>query len=178
MLYFICKGFCTFSESSEFGRVKIIKTINFYFIHGAKVTTGQHQLNFLYLCFSSMEDAIRSLDLSYNELDHVPFEALRPVRSLDWINLVGWVARACLFDSSFFFTLSARLKRTPQKMRQHSSGLIFNQPIVWKHESGSRRRSISAGQRRSSLLRKHKRTAACGGCAQDFSSLFLWHRSQ
>lgn len=36
-----------------------------------------------------MEDAIRSLDLSYNELDHVPFEALRPVRSLDWINLVG-----------------------------------------------------------------------------------------
>ncbi|XP_065338557.1 chaoptin [Cloeon dipterum] len=39
--------------------------------------------------FSSMEDAIRSLDLSYNELDQVPFEALRPVRSLDWINFVG-----------------------------------------------------------------------------------------
>ncbi|KAF4518519.1 hypothetical protein B566_EDAN004263 [Ephemera danica] len=39
--------------------------------------------------FSAMEDALRSLDLSYNELFQIPFEALRHVRSLDWINFLG-----------------------------------------------------------------------------------------
>ncbi|PSN46305.1 hypothetical protein C0J52_18602 [Blattella germanica] len=34
----------------------------------------------------AMADVLKSLDLSYNELDEVPFEALRPLRSLDWIN--------------------------------------------------------------------------------------------
>lgn len=37
--------------------------------------------------FASMTDALTSLDLSYNELDHVPFDALRPLKKLDWLNL-------------------------------------------------------------------------------------------
>ncbi|GLH08937.1 Uncharacterized protein GBIM_14093 [Gryllus bimaculatus] len=37
--------------------------------------------------FASMSDALKSLDLSYNELDHVPFDALRPLKGLDWLNL-------------------------------------------------------------------------------------------
>ncbi|XP_069684863.1 chaoptin [Periplaneta americana] len=36
--------------------------------------------------FSSMADVLKSLDLSYNELGEVPFEALQPLRSLDWLN--------------------------------------------------------------------------------------------
>jgi hypothetical protein len=33
-----------------------------------------------------MAHVLKSLDLSYNELDEIPFEALQPLTSLDWIN--------------------------------------------------------------------------------------------
>jgi len=33
-----------------------------------------------------MAHVLKSLDLSYNELDEVPFEALQPLTSLDWLN--------------------------------------------------------------------------------------------
>ncbi|XP_071442248.1 chaoptin-like [Hetaerina americana] len=36
--------------------------------------------------FGSASDALKSLDLSYNELDEIPFEALQSLRSLDWLN--------------------------------------------------------------------------------------------
>jgi hypothetical protein len=39
------------------------------------------------LCFRSMAHVLKSLDLSYNELDEVPFVALQPLKSLDWLNL-------------------------------------------------------------------------------------------
>ncbi|XP_049854700.1 chaoptin-like [Schistocerca gregaria] len=37
--------------------------------------------------FSSSEEALKSVDLSYNELDEVPFEALQSLENLDWLNL-------------------------------------------------------------------------------------------
>ena len=40
----------------------------------------------LFVCFSLMEDVLKSLDLSYNELDEIPFDALQPLTSLDWLN--------------------------------------------------------------------------------------------
>jgi hypothetical protein len=43
------------------------------------------------VCFSSMAHVLKSLDLSYNELDEVPFEALQPLKSLDWLNLHRYV---------------------------------------------------------------------------------------
>jgi hypothetical protein len=33
-----------------------------------------------------MTHVLRSLDLSYNELDEVPFQALQSLKSLDWLN--------------------------------------------------------------------------------------------
>ncbi|XP_022902099.1 chaoptin-like [Onthophagus taurus] len=39
--------------------------------------------------FSSMSSSLKSLDLSYNELDAVPFQALKELRNLQWINLHG-----------------------------------------------------------------------------------------
>jgi hypothetical protein len=33
-----------------------------------------------------MAHVLRSLDLSYNELDEIPFEALQLLTSLDWLN--------------------------------------------------------------------------------------------
>jgi Leucine-rich repeat (LRR) protein len=33
-----------------------------------------------------MAHVLRSLDLSYNELDEVPFHALKSLTSLDWLN--------------------------------------------------------------------------------------------
>jgi hypothetical protein len=43
------------------------------------------------VCFSSMAHVLKSLDLSYNELDEVPFQALQPLKSLDWLNLHRYV---------------------------------------------------------------------------------------
>lgn len=43
----------------------------------------------LLYCFSSMYRTLSSLDLSYNELDTVPFIALKDIRNLQWINLHG-----------------------------------------------------------------------------------------
>ncbi|XP_046988101.1 chaoptin-like [Schistocerca americana] len=37
--------------------------------------------------FAWMKDTLRSLDLSYNQLDEVPFEALQLLSGLDWLNL-------------------------------------------------------------------------------------------
>jgi Leucine-rich repeat (LRR) protein len=39
--------------------------------------------------FSSLWKSLTSLDLSYNQLDSVPFAALKELRSLQWINLHG-----------------------------------------------------------------------------------------
>jgi Leucine-rich repeat (LRR) protein len=41
--------------------------------------------------FSSLWKSLTSLDLSYNQLDSVPFAALKELRSLQWINLHGYV---------------------------------------------------------------------------------------
>lgn len=43
------------------------------------------------LCFSSLWKSLTSLDLSYNELDGIPFAALKELRNLQWINLHGYV---------------------------------------------------------------------------------------
>lgn len=50
-------------------------------------------------CFRSMQASLRSLDLSYNELDEVPFEALHSIKELDWLNLHRWV---CLYVIHFY----------------------------------------------------------------------------
>nr|XP_022900101.1 toll-like receptor 13 [Onthophagus taurus] len=39
--------------------------------------------------FSSTSKSLKSLDLSYNELDVVPFQAFRELKNLQWINLHG-----------------------------------------------------------------------------------------
>ncbi|KAJ8874122.1 hypothetical protein PR048_024963 [Dryococelus australis] len=60
-------------------------------LHGREVAFLRFMSNKLqYLdqeVFSSMATVIMSLDLSYNELDEVPFESLQYVRRLDWLNL-------------------------------------------------------------------------------------------
>jgi hypothetical protein len=38
-----------------------------------------------------MAHVLKSLDLSYNELDEVPFAALQPLKTLDWLNLHRYV---------------------------------------------------------------------------------------
>jgi Leucine-rich repeat (LRR) protein len=43
------------------------------------------------LCFSSISNSLRSLDLSYNELTSLPAAALARAKSLDWLNLHGSV---------------------------------------------------------------------------------------
>ncbi|KAJ8915739.1 hypothetical protein NQ315_004551 [Exocentrus adspersus] len=43
-----------------------------------------------YRGFHSLWKSLTSLDLSYNQLDSVPFVALKELRSLQWINLHGW----------------------------------------------------------------------------------------
>ncbi|XP_017771104.1 PREDICTED: slit homolog 1 protein [Nicrophorus vespilloides] len=39
--------------------------------------------------FSSMSKTLSSLDLSYNQLDSVPFQAMKDLRNLQWLNLHG-----------------------------------------------------------------------------------------
>lgn len=36
--------------------------------------------------FSSMAEDLKSLDLSYNELDEMPVKAMNPLKVLDWAN--------------------------------------------------------------------------------------------
>ncbi|XP_053995102.1 chaoptin-like isoform X1 [Hylaeus volcanicus] len=38
-------------------------------------------------CFSGIADKLRSLDLSYNALEDVPFKAFRDLRKLNWLNM-------------------------------------------------------------------------------------------
>jgi hypothetical protein len=52
------------------------------------------------VCFRSMAHVLKSLDLSYNELDEVPFEALQPLKSLDWLNLHRYVFPSQQSDTS------------------------------------------------------------------------------
>jgi Leucine-rich repeat (LRR) protein len=39
------------------------------------------------LFYSPASKVLRSLDLSYNKLSTVPWEAIKPLKTLEWLNL-------------------------------------------------------------------------------------------
>jgi hypothetical protein len=47
-----------------------------------------------------MAHVLKSLDLSDNELDEVPFEALQPLMTLDWLNFHRYGFSFLLPDTS------------------------------------------------------------------------------
>ena len=42
---------------------------------------------------SSMAEDLKSLDLSYNELDEMPVKAMKPLKVLDWANFHRYTER-------------------------------------------------------------------------------------
>ncbi|GFQ66391.1 hypothetical protein TNCT_671951 [Trichonephila clavata] len=60
--------------------------------------------------FNGLEYILTTLDLSYNQLTEVPFEALRPLNNLQWLNLQGNLLKDIFIHHWFDFNCKSVLK--------------------------------------------------------------------